>query len=100
MRWNIKIYRKFIKNCKNARTGYILEVDLKYLEQLGLLQNDLPFILMKMKISKQEKLTCNLNSKEGYIVHSRNLHQDPYHSLKLGKVHRVIKVDQKIVKII
>lgn len=77
-----------------------MEVDLKYLEQLGLSQNYLPFILMKMKTSKQEKLTRNLNSKERYIVHSRDLHQDPYHSLKLGKVHRVIKVDQKTVKII
>ena len=53
-----------------------------------------------MKTSKQEKLTRNLNSKERYIVHSRDLHQDPYHSLKLGEVHRVIKVDQKTVKII
>ena len=77
-----------------------MEVDLKYLEQLGLSQNYLPFILMKMKTSKQEKLTRNLNSKERYIVHSRDLHQDPYHSLKLGEVHRVIKVDQKTVKII
>ena len=47
----------------------------------------------KKKINKQ-KLICNLNDKEKYVVLIRNFKQILNHGLKLEKVHRGIKFNQ------
>ena len=54
MEKNIKEFNeKFIKNYdENSRKGYILEVDVEYLN----LHNDRPFLPDRMKINKCSKL--------------------------------------------
>ena len=50
--------------------------------------------MKKIKINKQEKLICNLKDPEKYVVLIRNSKQTINHTLKLEKVHRVIKINQ------
>ena len=48
-----------------------------------------------MKTNKCKKLVCNLRKKKKYVVHIRSLKQALNHGLKLKKVHRIIKFNQK-----
>ena len=48
-----------------------------------------------MKIEKVEKLVTNLNYKNEYVTHIRNLKQALNHGLNLKKSHRVINFNQK-----
>ena len=54
-------------------TGYILQVDLEYLKDLHDLHNDYPLAPENMNINRVDKLTPNLNNKEKYILHLKNL---------------------------
>ena len=65
--------------------GYFFEVDVKYLETLHELHNDLPFLPERMKIEKIEKLVANLHDKTEYVKHIRNLKQPLNHALVLKK---------------
>ena len=56
---------------------------------------DLPFLPKRMKIDKCKKLVCNLLNKNKYVVHIKSLTQASNHGLKLKKVHRIIKFNQK-----
>ena len=51
------------------------------------LPHKLPFLPEKMKINKQEKLTCNLNDKKSCVVPIRNLKQALKYAINLEKVH-------------
>ena len=51
--------------------GCILEVDVKYPKELNNLNNDLSFLLERMKIDKCEKLVCNLYGKKNYVIHNK-----------------------------
>ena len=42
-----------------------------------------------------KKLVCNLFNKKKYVVHVNALKQALNHGLKLKKIHRVIKFNQK-----
>ena len=64
--------------------GYFLEVDVKYIEKLRELHNDLPFLPERMKIGKFEKLVANLHYKSEYVIHIRNLKQALNHGLVLN----------------
>ena len=76
----------FIKNYnEESDGGYFLEIDAQYFEKLHEPHNDLPFLLERMKILKEEKLIANLH------IHITNLKQALNHGLVLKKVHRVIK---------
>ena len=87
-----KINKEFIKNYdENNDKGYILEVDVKYPKRLHKLHSDLPFLPKRMKIDKCKNLVCNLLNKKKYVVHIKSLN----HGLKLKKVHRIIKFNQK-----
>ena len=91
-----KINEEFIKNYdENNDKGYILEVDVKYPKRLHKLHCDLPFLPKRMKIDKCKKLVCNLLNKKKYVVHIKSLKQALNHGLKLKKVHRIIKFNQK-----
>ena len=62
---------EFIKNYdENGDKGYILDVDVEYLEKLHSVHSDLPFLLERMKINKCEKLVCNIRHKENSIIHT------------------------------
>ena len=57
----LKFNEDFPKNYdQDSDKGYIFEVDLKYLKNLQDLHSDLPFLSERMKISKCNKLVCNL----------------------------------------
>ena len=91
-----KIYEDFIKNYnENNDKGYILEVDVKYPKRLHQLHSDLPFLSERMEVNKCKKLVCNLFNKKKYVVHINTLKQALNHGLKLKKIHRVIKFNQK-----
>ena len=61
----LKFNEEFIKNYdEDSDKGYILEVDVKYSENVHGLHEDLPFLTERMKIGKCNKLVCNLCDKK------------------------------------
>ena len=80
---------------ENSDLGYFFEIDIDYLEKLFNLHKDLPFLPEIKKVNKVEKLICNIEDKEKYVVHIRALKQALNHGLALRKVHRVIQFNQK-----
>ena len=119
LKWDDKITEDDIINYNNGRTGYILEVDLEYPKELHDLHNDYPLapevmnvkanILSEKQVEiyklingskepkdeKTKKLIFNLNEKSKYVVRIRTLQFYLKHGLKLKKVHRAIKFEQK-----
>ena len=119
LKWDDKITEDDIINYDNGRTGFILEVDLEYPKELHELHNDYPLApeVMNVKANmlsekqveiyklingskepkdeKTNKLILNLNEKNKYVVHIRTLQFYLKHGLKLKKVHRAIKFEQK-----
>ena len=47
------------------------------------------------KLEKVEKLICDIEDKEKYVIHIRALKQALNHGLILKDVHRVIKFNQE-----
>ena len=75
--------------------GYFLEVNVRYIEQLHELLNDLPFLPERKKIEKYpEQLIADQNDEIEYVIHIRNSKQALNHGLVLKSVHRVIKFNQ------
>ena len=90
--------------------GYIVEVDLKYLEHRHDSHYDYPLAAEKLKITKEmlsaysssltnnhvtsEKLSPNVYDKTNYVVHYENLRLYLKHGLQLVKVHRIFKFRQ------
>ena len=84
-----KIKRKLINIKNNSSTGYVLEVDLQYPEELHDIHNDCPFAPEKVNIPKEwlpdyclkiasvhnittgtvQKLVPNLMNKNNYVIH-------------------------------
>lgn len=62
--------------------------------------NDLSFLLEKMKMNLQQKLICNLIDIEKYVIRTRNLQLASNRGLSLTNVYKVIKLNQKMFKII
>ena len=79
-----------IKN--NSSTGYVLEVDLEYPQELHDIHNDYPLASEKINIPKEwyclkianvhnittgtvKKLVPNLMNKNNYVIHYKNLQQ-------------------------
>jgi hypothetical protein len=99
----------------NSDTGFTLQVDLEYPQELHDYHNDFPFYpehktieenilsdyqkrLMNKKlgsISKTPKLIASLNDKKKIIIDYRTLKQALKHGLKLVKIHSAISYDQK-----
>ena len=85
---------KIDKLVKKDKRGYLLEVDVDYPKEPHENHNELPFLVERMKIGREEKLVPNLKDKKGYVVHIKALDQALKHGLKLKKVHRVIEFQQ------
>ena len=82
-----KFDEDFIKNYdEDSIKGYILEIDVEYLKRLLNLRSDLPFLSERMKIKKCNKLVCNINDKENYVVPIRVSKQALNHGSKLKKI--------------
>ena len=82
---------KIDKLVKKDKRGYFLEVDVEYAKGLHESHNELPFLVEKMKIGREEKLVPNPKNKKGYMVHIKALDQALKHGLKLKKIRRVIE---------
>ena len=73
----------------------ILEVDLDYPESLHDEHNDYPLAPERMTIDKVDKLVPNLNNKKNYVIHYENLKQYERLGLKITKIHRGIKFEER-----
>ena len=79
-----KFNEDFIKNYdENSNKGYFLEVDIDYLKELFDLHKDLPFLPESKKVTKVEKLICDIEDKKKYVIHIRALKQALNHGLRL-----------------
>ena len=98
----------------DSKKGLILEVDLEYPKELHDMHNDYPVCPEKVKVSNNmlsayckkiaekykisiglvSKLIPTLRDKKEYVLHYRNLQLYLDLSLKIKKVHRVLKFDQ------
>ena len=99
---------------ENSPTGYILEVDLEYPDELHVLHNDYPLAPEKLaipydmlsnyckkiadeygiKVGDIMKLIPNLGDKTNYVLHYRNLQLYLSLGMKLTKIHRLLKFRQ------
>ena len=71
----------FIKSySEESDKDYFLEVDVKYIQALHELHNNLEFLPERIKIEKVEKLVTNLHETE-YVIHISNLKQTLNHGL-------------------
>ena len=66
-------------------------LDLEYPEELQDLHNDYPLAPESLEKNKVWKLIPNLNDKEQYILHERNLELHLSLGMRLKKIHRGIK---------
>ena len=57
---------------------------------------ELPFLPERKKLEKVQKLVCSIEDKEKYVIHIRALKQALNNVLKLKKVQRIIKFQQKV----
>ena len=48
-----------------------------------------------MKFNKYKKLVCNLYDKKAYVDHIRSLKQALNNGLKIKKIHRILKFNQR-----
>ena len=85
---------KIDKLVKKDKRGDLLEVDVEYPKGLPKNHNELPFLVERMKIRREEKLVPNLKDKKRYVAHIKALDQALKHGLKLRKVHQVIPSQQ------
>ena len=86
----------FIKKYdEDSNTGYFFDVDLEYPKTLFNTHKDLPFLPERKKVEKVAKFICSIEDKEKYVIHIRAIKQAINHGIKLKKVHRVIKFNQK-----
>ena len=99
---------------EKSDTGYILEVDLEYPNELHELHNDYPLAPEKLVVSSNmllgyckkiankykikagdtKKLIPNLGKKTKYVLHYRNLQLYLSLGMKLTKIHGILKFKQ------
>ena len=59
------------------------------------LHKDLPSLPERKKVNNVEKLICNIEDREKYVIHIKLLKQALNHRLVFKKVHRIIQFNQK-----
>ena len=108
--------RNYEELCSNQlEKGYIVECDIEYPSNLHDHHNEYPYCpeqvvvqpemlsvyslniaeLDDIKCSNFTKLIPNLNNKEKYVIHERNLRQAVDAGLKITKIYRVLEFSQK-----
>ena len=86
----------FIKNYdENSGKNYFLEVDVEYPKNVFNFHRDSAFLPERNKIEKCNKLVCNIQDKENYIVHIRALKEALNHGLILKKYIRWFNLIKK-----
>ena len=73
----------------------ILEVDLEYSESLHDSHDDYPLAPETVTVNKVDKLIPNLINKNKYVVHCENLKLYERLGLKITKIHRGIKFEER-----
>ena len=81
--WSQKSPANGFKWKKASNKGYTLEVDDDYPKDLLNLHGDVSFLSEKMKIRKCNKLVCNTDDKENYVVHMKTFKQALNHRFVL-----------------
>ena len=85
--------------------GYILEVDLEYLDELHVLHNDYPLAPAKLAVIADEygikvgdviKIIPNLGNKTNYVLYYKNFQLYLSLEMRLTKIHRVLKFSNLI----
>ena len=110
-----EMQQKLIKIKSNSSTGYILEVDLEYPQNLHIEHIDYLLASEKINIPKDwfsnycleiasthnikigsiKKLIPNVMNKNNYVIHYRNLQQCLQLGMKFKKVQKILKFKQK-----
>ena len=91
-----KFDERFIKNYDEiSNKGYFLEVDVEYPTKLFNSHEDFTFLPERKKIGKYNKIICDIQEREEYVVHIRALKQALNHGLILKVVHKIIQFNQK-----
>ena len=91
-----KIDEDFIKNYdEDSYVGYFIKANIEYPKELRNKHSYLPFFPERMKVNKCKKLVCNLYDKKNYVDHIRLLKQALNHGLKIKKIHKVLKFNQR-----
>lgn len=76
------------ENCRDV--ACILEVDLENLEELHHLRNDFLLAHDRLFINRVEKLNQDLNYKQRYIIHHKNLKEYVDLGFKIKNIYRGI----------
>ena len=104
-----KIKQKLMNIKRNSLTGYILEVNLEYPQEMHDIHNDYPLAPERIYIPKEwlsdyslkivnahniitgkvKKLVPNLMNKNNYVIHYRNLQQCLELRMKLKKIYNI-----------
>ena len=91
-----EIDENFIKNYdEDSDVGYFIKADIQYQKELDNSHSDLPLLPERMKVNKCKKLVCNLYDKKDYDYHIRLIKQALNHGLKIKKIHKVLKFNQR-----
>lgn len=88
-----KVEQFDVDNVDTDSTGYILEVDLDYPEELHDLHDEYPLAPERLKIGNVVKLVPNLKNKRNYVIHIENLRLYMKLGLKLKKIYRILSFD-------
>ena len=86
---------KWVKNLSKFNESFIKNYDENGNKEYYHFHKDLPFLPERKKLEKVEKLVCNIEDKEKYIINIRALKQALNHGLILKRVHRVIQFNQR-----
>ena len=101
----------FLKTADDSPTGYVLECDLEYPQNLHDSHNDYPLAPESILVTESmlspfcksfdqkhvdcRKLIPNLNNKSKYVLHYRNLKLYTSLGMKITKIYRVASFTQK-----
>ena len=102
---------KIVNIPEDSPTGYVIECDLEYPPNLHEVHSDYPLAPEHLQVSSDmlsefatnmikpgwapaKKLIPNLQNKNNYVTHYRNLQFYIKHGLKMAKIHRIISFSQ------